>query len=1043
VDPNPNNNSDDESDPLDAAPDMNIVKSDGGATAAPGGTLVYTLTYRNVGNQTATGVTLSETVPVNTTFNAVASLPEVWSCADGSPAGTACTLAVGTVAGGGAGSLARFGLTVDNPLPAGVTQVDNTAGVADDGANGADPTPGDNTSTDSTPLSATPDMNIVKDDGGATAAPGGVIVYTLSYTNAGDQAATGVVLSETVPVHTTFNAAASLPEVWSCPDGSPAGTACTLAVGTVAGGGAGGSAHFALSVVNPLPAGITQVSNTATVADDGDNGADPTPGDNTSTDTTPLTSAPLLAAVKTATLMDANSNNLADPGETLEYAITITNTGDQDAAGVVFSDTPDTHTSLVVGSVTTTAGSVTRGNNPGDSSVEVNLGTLAGLSGTATVTFQVTIASPVAAGVDQVENTGAVSGSDITDLTTNTVSTPLNAAPDLAIVKTDGISQTSTGATLIYQLTISNNGSQAASGVEVSDVIPDHTTFVSAGDGGVYDSTNRTVTWPLFDLASAASVTRSVSVQVDLVIPADVTSLVNNAAVKDDGSNGVDPIPGDNITSDTDGLGRAGKSLVESSLADTPGTKVAVGEMLTYEVRLSVAPGQAANLVLVDTLEKGLAFAGCESVSDPDGILSAAPLAFNAICQNPVVTAEPAGSTDAADAGRKFTMNLGTVSNPSEVEHTLLVRYRVVVLDNAANLRGVDLENKAAWTWDGGNLDLPAVTVTVVEPALVLAKAVDQAVAVPGQAVTFSLTLSHKTESDAPAYDVKISDVLPLGLIYVPGSLHFVSGQVPDALNDLSAPLLTASWNIFRQDGVPTVLAFEARVDLNAGQSVVNEASAVWSSLPGVFGTAQTPYNVLSTERFYQPGSAVNNYGVGSSAKVGVPTLPETGFAPGLTTTLAEQPADLGYHAAGGLWLEIPSLGVELPIVGVPFVNGAWDLTWLGEQAGYLEGTAFPTWNGNSAITAHVYNADGQPGPFAMLKELKYGDRVIVHGYGQMQIFEVRDVLRTTPNDLSPLKHEKLPWVTLITCQEYNQAGRYYQWRVAVRAVLVDVKADQ
>ena len=42
---------------------------------AAGGTVAYTSTYTNAGNQGATGVALTETVPANTTFNAAATTP--------------------------------------------------------------------------------------------------------------------------------------------------------------------------------------------------------------------------------------------------------------------------------------------------------------------------------------------------------------------------------------------------------------------------------------------------------------------------------------------------------------------------------------------------------------------------------------------------------------------------------------------------------------------------------------------------------------------------------------------------------------------------------------------------------------------------------------------------------------------------------------------------------------------------------------------------------------------------------------------------------
>jgi LPXTG-site transpeptidase (sortase) family protein len=123
--------------------------------------------------------------------------------------------------------------------------------------------------------------------------------------------------------------------------------------------------------------------------------------------------------------------------------------------------------------------------------------------------------------------------------------------------------------------------------------------------------------------------------------------------------------------------------------------------------------------------------------------------------------------------------------------------------------------------------------------------------------------------------------------------------------------------------------------------------------------------------------------------------------------------------------------------------DNKWDLTWLSNQAGYLQGTAFPTWNGNSAITAHVYLSNGKPGPFVSLNTLKWGDEVIVHAFGKQYVYQVRDNQRVTPTDMSVFRHEEKPWVTLITCQGYNEATGKYQYRVAVHAVLIRVDPEK
>jgi len=315
---------------VEAAPDLVIGKDDGGVTAVPGDTVVYALDYENAGNQDATGVAITETVPSNAVFDAVASSPG-WNCADIGP-GSACELTIGDLAAG-AGGQALFAVDVDDPLAAGVTAIANTASISDDGANGDDPTPADNNDTDSTPVDAVPDLGIVKDDGGAVGVPGGIVIYTLQYQNAGDQDATGVVVRDTIPAETVFDAAASTPG-WSCsPDNGP-GSECTLDVGTLASG-ASASVDFALRLDDPLPAGLSVISNLAEIFDDGTNGDDPVPSDNMDGDDTPLDNDRDLSIEKFLT--DAPAPIV--PGSVLDYEIVVTNTGNNTLSGVTIVDT--------------------------------------------------------------------------------------------------------------------------------------------------------------------------------------------------------------------------------------------------------------------------------------------------------------------------------------------------------------------------------------------------------------------------------------------------------------------------------------------------------------------------------------------------------------------------------------------------------------------------------------------------------------------------------------------------------------------------------
>ncbi len=173
-------------------------------------------------------------------------------------------------------------------------------------------------------------------------------------------------------------------------------------------------------------------------------------------------------------------------------------------------------------------------------------------------------------------------------------------------------------------------------------------------------------------------------------------------------------------------------------------------------------------------------------------------------------------------------------------------------------------------------------------------------------------------------------------------------------------------------------------------------------------------------------------------------SLPATGFAPNRVTSLPNQPTDLAYASIGDIWLEIPSINIKSRLVGVPKVNNNWDVTWLNNDAGWLNGTAFPTWEGNSVVTAHVTDANGKLGPFANLKELKFGDKIIVHMYGEQYIFLIQATRTVKPFSTQyAFKHlEDHSYLTLITCQGYDPSSDSYLFRHVVRAVLVDVQDE-
>jgi len=359
-------------------PDLRLVKTVTGGAATPGTILLYGLTVTNIGNATARSTSINDTVPADTTFVAASSTAG-WSCTPGTGAGAICSLATGDLAPGQPAT-ATFAVRLDDPLPAGVTAIANTACASTSTA--GDPAANDCSSV-TTPAQGTPALSLKKTLASGTGTPGSTLVFTLTATNNGNQGTAGVVLSETVPANTTFSAAASSPG-WSCA-APTAGSLCSLAVGTLAGGGASIARSFAVVIDNPLPAGTTNVQNTACAASGNLRSC--------GTLTVPTNGAPALSLTKTL------SSGSGAPGSALIYALTVTNSGNQ-ATPLRLSETVPTHTTFLPAS--SSNGWTCTPDNQASASCSFSVPNLAGGGASTTVLFAVRIDIPLPAGVTQI-----------------------------------------------------------------------------------------------------------------------------------------------------------------------------------------------------------------------------------------------------------------------------------------------------------------------------------------------------------------------------------------------------------------------------------------------------------------------------------------------------------------------------------------------------------------------------------------------------------------------------------------------------------------
>jgi large repetitive protein len=761
-----------------------------------------------------------------------------------------------------------------------------------------------------------------------------------------------------------------------------------------------------------------QIDNTGVASGTPPTGPDVSDDDSLSE---PIAQDPAINIAKTPATQNVIS------GGTANFTLTLTNTGNITLTGIVVTD-----------ALCTTGPTYTGGDTNSDSQLQA----------TETWTYSCSVENVTAdfTNTASVTTTQGASDSDSADVTV----TVLQA--DLSLEKSVSNSTPLVTTNIDFTLTVTNAGPDIATNVEVTDVLPGGLSYVThSASQGTY--TSGTGVWDVGTLLLNQTATLTITVTVGISGPytnyAEITasdvldqdSTPNNDSTNEDDDDSVTVTP---MQNDPSGLT---KVVSGSNQAFTTHPSVAIGEIVTYQVSVNVPPGVFEDARLVDTMQRGFAYMDCESITGA-GLTTSAVGGFTEVCST--LTVDDAGGGTTVDIGRRVTFDFTTLTNDTGADQTLLITYRAVILDSATNVSGVNLTNSATWMWSGdGRLGPAQTTINIIEPDLSISKTANASLVSVGSEFTITLRIQHTGQSQTNAYDAVVTDILPVELEYVAGTLECASGVQDATLCNYNSATRTvnAVWNAFLFGGGDGQVTFRVRVASLLPSGITNVGSVAWTSLPGDVSAPQTldPVNVFSTERDYDPGSPVDVYGVNDTLTLNVfgtsegALLPATGFAPKLIADMSNVPSE-NYSQTGGLAVEIPSLGVNIPIVGVPLRNGAWNVSWLGNQAGWLEGSAFPSWSGNSVLTSHVYLPNGLPGPFVNLNRLTYGERIIVHAYGQKFIYDVRTNSVVLPSDATLLRHEEKAWLTLVTCMEFDEKTNSYKKRVVVRAVLVSVE---
>ncbi|HUP69124.1 MAG TPA: hypothetical protein VM142_04840 [Acidimicrobiales bacterium] len=597
ADPAANNNRASTSVTVRSDNDLSVTLADSPDPVVAGALLTYTATATNTGPSTATGVEVTLTIPPGVTL-APASVPTGCSYAGG-PRLLTCTL--GTRATGSAPPV----LVVVSVDPATTSVLSATATVR---SISPDSVPDNNTDTATTTVTTSANLSLAKVATPSPVVPGTDLTYDLVVTNNGPSTATGVTVTDVLPVSLS---APRTPLPTGCGyDPTTSTLSCvvaTLAPGTTA------TRTF---VVTVDPATTTSVFNTATVTSAV---PDPTAGDNVARARTPVAPSADLAASVSATPDPATA------GLSLSVVAGVTNAGPSTANAVVVATTLP---------AALTPGTLPAGCTFAAPTLTCVVGTLAPGGAPVTFTTPTTVAPATPAGTTLALTTvvGSTTVDPVVPNNTATAAVPVLAVTDLAITKTANPSPVTAGTALTYTITVTNNGPSTASDVDVTDVLPAALSAPQAPlpAGCTYAAGTHTVTCRLTGLAPGASTTRTIVATVDATF---VGAIANTASVLPLAGSATDPVLADNTS--TAGVNAVAPVVVpprpqpsadlEVDISATP-DPVTAGQPLDVVVGVTnngpdTATSVVVSVALPTSLTPGELPSGCTYEAAPDRVV--------------------------------------------------------------------------------------------------------------------------------------------------------------------------------------------------------------------------------------------------------------------------------------------------------------------------------------------------------------------------------------------------------------------------------------
>jgi uncharacterized repeat protein (TIGR01451 family) len=491
----------------------------------------------------------------------------------------------------------------------------------------------------------------------------------------------------------------------------------------------------------------------------------------------------------------ANDNSFSDttdakPGDTLEFRLFVTVTGNTPATGIVVTDT------LPVGKMTFVTGETGTRNlddiAPGKSTTVLIRAVVKGES-----EFPCTSTGLA----NEAKVTSVNAGSD-TDLAHIAVIRTCTSDASLTIEKLarnvtqdqsaflDSIAANPKDI-VQFQIKVTANGNTTAQNVKLTDVLPNHMTLVT-GSSLTHDLGNMTA-------GSSKTVTISAALGENSDFNCGANALVNKATADASNTDAVSDNATVNVNRTTNcggtvslTINKVARNVTQNQTTYTESVSANPGDTIQFQIQVT-PNGAVNNVVVTDTLPSNMSLSSGSLTNTLGNISSAQTVTLNA-----VVASESnfsCGSTTLTNTASATASNANTVSDNANV-----------VVTRSSNC--------------GGGGSNPSLTLTKeVRNVTKNTGFTNSTTAANGERVEFRLIV--RNVGNAAANNVRVTDFLPSGLTYVPGTFQIDSGISSGSLfNGNYQSLGTMS-----SGSVRTIL-FQANVDSNATQTLINQATA-------------------------------------------------------------------------------------------------------------------------------------------------------------------------------------------------------------------------